>query len=145
MDDVVWKSVISAIVTLGLAYIAYLTRKNTQVVASSAAATTEKMSEVKGAVISTAAVAADTASDVKADLVDHTNVTSATLASIGRTLNTVHTLVNSNLGTALASNASLARRLALHTGKSEDATAADIAEKISAEHNAKQSQVDKGG
>jgi hypothetical protein len=64
------------------------------------------------------------------------------LNSIQKTGETVHTLVNSNMGTQLKLNAISLRRLATITNNPVDVDAAMLAEKLLKEHEAKQAVVD---
>jgi hypothetical protein len=68
------------------------------------------------------------------------------IAAVGhdtaRTAEAVHTLVNSNMGTALHVNKVVTRRLADLTQDRTDEIAANLAEKMYAEHQTKQATVD---
>ncbi len=57
-------------------------------------------------------------------------------------LDSIHTLVNSNMGTQLKIAAVAIRRVATMTNHADDMAAADLAEKLLAEHMHKQAVVD---
>jgi len=54
----------------------------------------------------------------------------------------IHILVNSSMSAQLKTNAVLARRLAVLLKTPEDVAAADLAEKLSREHEIKQAAID---
>jgi hypothetical protein len=72
-----------------------------------------------------------------------TESNSEKLNAVTETNEKIHTLVNSNMGVQLEISAVFARRIAIMTKDPEDLRAADLAERYLAEHQAKQSIVDK--
>lgn len=66
------------------------------------------------------------------------------LDRIEKTTESVHTLVNSNMGVALKVSMVALRRVADLTGHADDRAAADLAEKAFSAHEAKQAIVDSG-
>ncbi len=80
--------------------------------------------------------------DVK-DALKQSTVAAAVKADEGlKIAKDTHTLVNSNMGVQLRLNAELSRWKANQTGLPEDARAADVAERMIREHEAKQRLVD---
>lgn len=100
----------------------------------------------KDATISTALKANDaaavTAQEVKTKLAQTETDTDKKLQDIGKVSESIHTLVNSNMGVQLKLNATLADRIAAMTGDQNDIDSAKEAHAILAEHNAKQEVVD---
>jgi hypothetical protein len=80
---------------------------------------------------------------VKRRLDETTSATSHKLDGLAKVAKDTHTLVNSNMAAQLRLNAAVTRRLAGVTGRPEDAKAADLAEALYGEHEAKQAKVDR--
>ncbi len=66
------------------------------------------------------------------------------IETVARVADATHTLVNSNMGVALREKAIFARRVADLTKDAADQILATAAEKLLADHEAKQAKVDKG-
>jgi hypothetical protein len=91
--------------------------------------------EVRAAAVEVAAV--------KTTLADNAETQARTLDNIAAVTHDTHTLVNNNMGVALHVNKVNARRLAVLPGATaEDHAAADMADRLYAEHQAKQAAVD---
>jgi hypothetical protein len=80
--------------------------------------------------------------EVAAVLEQSTIVSDAKLDSLALVSSATHTLVNNNMAIQLKLNAAVTRRLANITKNSSDVEAAELAEKLVAEHEAKQAIVD---
>jgi hypothetical protein len=86
---------------------------------------------------------ASRAEEAKVTLASNTSRADAKLDDIARTGEKTHTLVNSNMAVQLKLNAAVTRRLADLTKDPIDEEAANLAEKLSHEHETKQTVVDK--
>lgn len=86
--------------------------------------------------------AAEKVEEVKQTLTATTSTQDAKLDEMSKVGTATHALVNSNMGTALKLNSVVSRRLADLTKDTADITAADLADKLLAEHVAKQAMVD---
>jgi len=86
--------------------------------------------------------AATQVSAVKRTLETATATSDAKLDSLGKVATATHALVNNNMAVQLRLNAALARRLAELTRDLSDIRAADLADQLLAEHEAKQAVVD---
>ncbi len=119
-----WVGVVQAVIamvgTLALAYLAYLQLK------------------LKAAV-DTAATSATKAADSAAVKVAEVKVTAEKQDT---KLDAIHTLVNSNMAAQLRISAVALRRLSDLTGHPDDVAAAQLAESLFREHEAKQNVVD---
>lgn len=121
MSDVVWQALIAAAVTLTLAWMNQRT---------------------KDAVVKTGKEAAGKAEEVKTTLEATTTKQAETLEGMAKVGEATHVLVNNNMAIQLKLNAVLARRLAETTKAASDLAAAVTAERLLAEHEAKQTVVD---
>jgi hypothetical protein len=129
VSDVVYQALIAAAATVILAYLQMRTRASVQDAAAEASAASGH--------------AAGAAREVRRTLQDNTAATDGKLAGLATVAAATHALVNNNMAVQLRLNAVLARRLAELTGDPEDARAADLAERLAAEHAAKQDGVDR--
>lgn len=114
VGDVVWNGLIAALVTVTLAWIGK----------------------------SSANKAADKAEQVKVDLKESNAQTDDKLNAIALVADKTHTLVNSNMGAQLRISAVALRRVADITKHPDDDAAANLAENVLKEHEAKQAVVD---
>lgn len=93
---------------------------------------------IKSSERNTAAIKQRDATEAKIDRADEK------IGQVGKVADATHTLVNSNMGTALRSSASALRRYADLTHDEKDIALALAAETLLAEHEAKQKMVDQG-
>jgi hypothetical protein len=128
MSDIVWQAIIGGCVTVVLAWL----QLRTQVI----------MKNTAKSAVATGKEAASKADDVKQDLKKTTGAIREQLTELGVVSRDTHTLVNNNMAIQLRLNASLSRRLADMTGKQEDKDAAEQADRLYREHEAKQTVVD---
>jgi hypothetical protein len=129
VSDVVWNAVIGAIMTIVVAWMQMRTKLSV-----------DKGNDDNAKV---AGVQAKKTEEVKVALATNTADTNKRLDDQGKTLVTVHTLVNNDMHKALATIADLARWKANQTQVPEDAHAADAAELNLKAHDFKQDTVDK--
>lgn len=132
MSDAVWLAIIVGVAAVvkqcfdivALAVKEHFDRKRADVVSA-------KVAEV-----------ATKAEDVKKALVVSDGKTSDKLAELGTVAAATHTLVNNSMQIQLGYNAIMARRIAHMTKMPDDVAAADLADKLLAEHVSKQAVVD---
>jgi hypothetical protein len=128
VSDVVWQALIAAAVTLILARMQRDTKKAVKEAGDEATASAD--------------AARVRTEEVRRVLSTTTQATGEKLDGLAKVAKDTHTLVNNNMGVQLRLNAELSRWKADQTKHPEDAAAADAAERLYAEHVAKQAVVD---
>lgn len=127
-EEALIQAAIAAIVTIVLAYFQMRT-KNAVDIASKDAKVISDVAAVK-------------TEEVKEILAQTTAVTEDKLTDLQQVSKDTHTLVNSNMGLQLRLHAMVTKRLAAITGNEADEAAAELAEHMLLEHEAKQAKVD---
>lgn len=134
----VWAIALPVIQVCVLAILGYLqARTNSSI--DDAVVSAKKSAIEASAKVEEAAVKVEA---VKETLDESTKRTDTKLDGLAGVANSTHILVNNNMAIQLKLNAELSRWKATQTGKPEDEKAALLAERLVAEHEAKQKTVD---
>jgi len=139
MSDIVWQALIGAVLA---AWLEWMRRSNKNAIKESTVANSAKVDEIRVEQKKENKVVAEKVAEVKQVQEETAAAATEAMASIAKTGEANHVLLNSAHGAALDAVAVLARWKADKTQEPADMLAADHAEKMSRDHQGKQARVD---